>query len=217
MTRITKPSDFKDKHYIIMKLKLNKVKHSLTMAFALAISLALVSQVTEVQVRMIDSTFVSTYLQFGNFHTENSHPVIGGENIITWDHGSGLYQNIPGYYVGWSNTERVDENTALLFNEVPGQSYKLFKLNEIQDTQSYEDSLSAWFTSIGIPVGMAETNETGFSLVPNPVKQNAVLQVKTEASEAWSLSIYDVSGRLLYNTHYKSESNELRIELPFSA
>ncbi len=175
------------------------------------------SQLTEQQVRPIDSAYVCNYLQFGNFHTVNSHPVVGGDNIITWDHGSGLYQNIAGYYVGWSNTDRVDESIANILNNTPGQSYKTFNLNVMQEVQSYEDSLSAWFASIGIPVNVRDLNAVEYALFPNPVEENILLSAKVEPSKAYTLAIYDFSGRCIKQLQGVSDIGGVNLNLGFSS
>ncbi|PKP52267.1 MAG: hypothetical protein CVT92_09665 [Bacteroidetes bacterium HGW-Bacteroidetes-1] len=194
------------------------MKRLLLAGFSLIVMLHIAkSQVTERQVRPIDSAYVINYLQFGNFHTVNSHPVVGGDNIITWDHGSGLYQNITGYYVGWSNTDRVDESTASQINETNGQSYKTFNLNGMQDVQSYEDSLSAWFSSIGIPVNVREQNTFEYSLFPNPVEKNTILSVNVEPSKEYTLSIYDVSGRFIKKIQGVSDIGGVNVSLGFSS
>lgn len=175
------------------------------------------SQITEQQVRPIDSAYVINYLQLGNFHTVNSHPVVGGDNIITWDHGSGLYQNIAGYYVGWSNTDRVDESIANILNSNPGQSYKTFNLNIMQEVQSYEDSLSAWFASIGIPVNLQDQNTVEYALFPNPVEENILLSASVAPFKEYILSIYDVSGRCIKQIQGVSATPGIHISLDFSS
>ncbi len=190
-------------------------KTGLTLYGLLAMANLANSQITEAQARPIDSLLVRKYLQFGNFHTVNSHPIVGGNNIVTWDLGNGLSPNIPGYFVAWSHNGRVNENTANLINSQPNQSYKLFDLATMPSAEFYKNQVLNYFVSIGIQVGIIESKRPEPKLYPNPVDRFTTLSSITQPNKEYSILLYDASGRLI--DQFKGFTNEqgLDFELDF--
>ena len=160
------------------------------------------AQITEEEAYPVDSILATEWLAEPVIHNINVHDTPGGP-VETWDAGSGLYTNIPGYSVAWSYKNKVDDSTASAINGMQGQSYKTFNLQQMADTSVYRDSVEAWLYEIGIPVWLTENyfGESQITIYPNPGRDIFTIKIDNlKTGEKYKLIIKIISGKVLKKT-----------------
>ncbi len=160
----------------------------------------MLAQITEEEIFPVDSVLAVTWLESPVIHNYNVHPFLDGSTIETWDAASGLDTSITDYYVAWSNTGRVDISLAQAINDMPGQAYKTFNLEQMADTSAYRDSVEAWLYEIGIPVWLTENHfgKSQIIIYPNPARDIFTIKINNlKTGEKYNLIHKNISGKVL--------------------
>jgi hypothetical protein len=173
------------------------------------------AQINKDETRETDSLLAHNNLSSYVIHNYNVNPTPSGP-VMTWDHANGFYNGDPNLTVGWSNTEDVPENLAQEINSVQGMAYKSFDLNLIPNIQAYEDSVSNWLISLGIPVGINGTNNPEARFYPNPTKGSSKLEANIKPEEEYKIIIRDINGREVEKYNGTTGYNGLNIDLNFN-
>ena len=175
--------------------------------FLIVIPIVTNAQISQSEVRPIDSALVAEYLDEGNFHTTNYHGVTfppGG--YWTWDAGCGLYLAIDDYFLAWSYTGMVADTLATCIDTMPNQAYRLFNLETMINTDAYKDSVELWLGSLGIPVGINSFYEKTIKIWPNPFSN--LIKIRFPESGDFVLTIQNIEGRIVYNKSGFAQSGQ---------
>jgi len=164
------------------------------------------AQVTTEQVRPVDSLLVHTYLESPTFHTMS----VLSPGLYIWTAGSGLYD---GNFINWTHEGKVHPDTIAIANSLPNQYLGSFDLDAYDHVTHYQQAVENWLSGIDLPVGVMEADYDVYSVYPNPTSGNALLEVKINEGEEYSVKVFDPWGRKVIRYQGISYENTIRIEL----
>ena len=183
----------------------------LTLCGLLGLASVSKGQISEEQARPIDSLLANNYLTSPTFHS----PSLLSPNLYVWTAGSGFYYSINDFYVNWTHKGKVHPDTIAMANSMPGQILEPFDLDQFETPNAYKIAVENWLQSIGINVGINEHKQLEHKLFPNPIDRFARLQANIQPGKEYSISVYDLSGRLVDNYNGITNEKGLNVELDF--
>lgn len=147
------------------------------------------AQVTEEQVRPVDSLLAHAFLDSPTFHSMS----VLSPGLYIWTAGSGLHD---GRFINWTHEGKVHPDTIGLANSLPDQYLGSFNLDAYDDATHYQQAVEDWLFELDLPVGIrAANNNVAIRVYPNPTRGYAFLEVKMNTGEDYQISVFDSWGR----------------------